>query len=531
MALQIAAQTQHFIVRFDDSIGPAAPAVANAVKSICEVDLLKLTTYMPSHTGGLGDPFLHPPIDVRIVNNTLTGPGFGGGMNDGHSPGRQSVIQINPFSAPNTQITDDYAGFIFVAEMSEVLMAFYGWDAGSSQGEALSRVTAEEIHPASSSNFVNSWLGWPRPRVDWIGRNEPPINSFGRGDLDVIAYGCGMIFIYFLRYQLNFSYDQICGAGGALLSDRYRNLTGATDDPAARVSKLLDDHFGTGAINLVGNNPFPLLEGADRKVFLAFGKDSTTRFRLFQSGHASIRPFFTCPVGDYPYAEFGSNVTQSITATTLGIGFPAFTWRINGEVLSGSRTGETVSATVDVPDPQNPGQPSRQTKDLTFDYRVSPSFDAAGGSSTLTLTSRSIDGDYQFDIQVQADETAVPKGAISATQGVTMHTRSIVYGGTYDEDRRRCKKSFEGVVASKLPSVQNALARLRNLPDPPQPGYLGAALEAAEHIREQLAQLDERDHKTASDIALYLSQTLGAPAHVFLKGARGGMPRTSGSLT
>ena len=54
MALQIAGQTQHFVVRFDDSIGPAAPAVANAVKNICEVDLLKLTAlFMPSHTPDL----------------------------------------------------------------------------------------------------------------------------------------------------------------------------------------------------------------------------------------------------------------------------------------------------------------------------------------------------------------------------------------------------------------------------------------------------------------------------------------------
>ena len=181
-----------------------------------------------------------------------------------------------------------------------------------------------------------------------------------------------------------------------------------------------------------------------------------------------------------------------------------------------------------MPDPQNPGQPSRQTKDFTFDYSVSSNFGVAGGSSTLTLTSRSIDGDYQFDIKVEADETAVPKGPISATQGVTMHTRSIVYGGTYDDDRRRCERSFQGVVNGKLPSLQNALARLQNLPDPPQPGYLGAALEAAQHIHEQLAHLAEHDHKTASDIAHYLSQTLGVPGHVFLKGARGGTPQAGG---
>ena len=410
-------------------------------------------------------------------------------------------------------------------------MSFYGWDAGSSQGEGLSRVLAEEIHPASSSNFVNLWLGWARPRPDWINRNEPRNGVIVRGDTDSIAFGCSAIFIYFLRYQLNFTYEQICGAGGDLLSDRYRNLTGATDDPAVRLSKLLDDHFGTGAVNLASNNPFPLFEGADRKVFMAFGKGSATTFRLLESGHASIRPFLTCPVGDYPFIQYGSNVTQSITATTLGIGIPAFSWRINGKLLSGSSTGESVSATVDVPDPQNPGQPSRQTKEFTFDTSVTSSFGPAGGSSTLTLTSRSIDGDYLFDVKVEADETAVPKGAVSVTQSVMTHTRLIVYGGTYDDDRRTCERSFQGVVAAKLPRSQDLLARLHNLPDPPQPGYLGGVLEAAEHLREHLAGLAEHDHKTASDIAHYLSQTLGAPAHVFLKGARGGISRIGGSPT
>ena len=531
MALQIVGRTAHFIVRYNDTVGVPALNVANAVLKICEVDLLKLSHSMPYMSGGGGDPFVDHPVDIQIDNNPLGGPGFGGGQNFGFHVGRESIIQINPFSAANTQITDDSAGFVFVAEMAEILMSFYGWDAGSSQGEGLSLVMAEELHPSSSSNFVNLWLGWPRPRPDWINRNEPFDGAIVRGDRDPIAFGCSALFIYFLRYQLNFTYEQICGAGGELLSDRYRNLTGASDDPAARLSKLLDDHFGTGAVNLAGNNPFPLLEGADRKVFLAFGKSSATRFRLLESGHASIRPFLTCPVSDYPYTQYGSNVTQSITATTLGIGIPVFTWRINGRLLSGSSSGETVSATVDVPDPKNPGQPSRQIKDFTFDASVTSSFGPAGGSSTLTLTSRSIDGDYLFDIKVEADEAAVPKGAVAATQGVTMHTRSIVYGGTYDDDRRKCERSFQGVVAAKLPTSQDILARLHNLPDPPQPGYLGAVLEAAEHVREQLARLAEHDHKTASDIAHYLSQTLGAPAHVFLKGARGGSSQIGGPLT
>jgi hypothetical protein len=218
MALQIAGQTTHFIVRYDDAVSAPplavaksvpALAVANSVLRQCEADLLRLSFYMPYRRGGGGDPFTHPPIDIQIVNNPLGGPGFSSADNNGYSPDRQSLIRINPFSAPGVTISDDQAGFLFVAEMAELIMGFYAWDAGSSQGEALSRVMAEELHPSSTSNWVNLWLNWPRPRPDWITKNEPPDGAFMRGDVDQIAFGCGMIFIYFLRYQLGFAYDQI----------------------------------------------------------------------------------------------------------------------------------------------------------------------------------------------------------------------------------------------------------------------------------------------------------------------------------
>jgi hypothetical protein len=370
---------------------------------------------------------------------------------------------------------------------------------------------------------VNAWLGWPRPRPDWISKNEPADNGiFQRGDLDPIAYGGGIIFIYFLRYQLGYSYDQICSmAGGPLLSDRYRGLTGATDDPAARVSALLDKHFGTGAINLVGNNPFPLYEGADRKVILAFSKASAISFLLpLERGHAHVKPFFNCPPADYPYSEQGSNVTQTITATALGIGFPAFSWRVNGKLLPGGSQLGAVSAAVDVPDPQNPDRPSHQTRTFTFDYTISRSFTASGGSSSLTITSRGLDGTYQFGIEADGDETAAPQGAVTASASLSMKTRAVVYGGGYQTDRDNCAHSFEKNVVGRVRVVQDVLSRVHNLPDP-SPGYLTAVIEAFETIREELARIAESDHASATKIAEYVAVKIGVPAHLFVKGARG----------
>jgi hypothetical protein len=132
MALQIAGQTTHFIVRYDDAVGAPALAVANSVLRQCEADLLRLSFYLPFRLGGAGDPFTHPPIDIQIVNDPLGGPGFSSADNNGHFPGHQSRIRINPFSAPGVTISDDFAGFAFVAEMAEVIMVSYAWDAGSS---------------------------------------------------------------------------------------------------------------------------------------------------------------------------------------------------------------------------------------------------------------------------------------------------------------------------------------------------------------------------------------------------------------
>jgi hypothetical protein len=522
MTLQIAGQTAHFTVRWDDSVGAPAKTVADAVLGLCEVDLARLTVSMPSHSGGGGDPFVHPPVDIQIFNDLVNGPGFGAGDNNGHIPGNQSRIRINPFSAAGVTITTDYAGFVFVAEMSELIMGFYGWDAGSSQGEALSRVMAEELHPASTSNWVNVWLSAPRPRPDWISRDAAANGGiFGRGDLNQMAYGCGMIFIYFLRYQLNFPYNQIVGAGGTLLSDRYRHLTGAADDPAARVAALLDAHFGIGSINLVSNNPFPLYDGAARKVLLAFGKPAAHVFLLPESGHAHIKPFFNCSAADYPYSEVGRNVTQTVTATTLGIGFPKFQWWVNGEQLFGLNGSRTVTAAVDVPDPQHPKQPQHKTANFTFSYTISKVVTAAGGSSTLTLTSGSLDGAFGIELQADADEQAVPTGWVSAKAGLTFDTRWVIYGGSYSEDRDRCVAAFKKATAHWV-RIKEPFNLLLTLPDPPEPGYLSRVLKAVAQIQYELSRLAETDHPAAAQIARFAGEQLGVPAHVFLKGAQSG---------
>ena len=95
----------------------------------------------------------------------------------------------------------------------------------------------------------------------------------------------------------------------------------------------------------------------------------------------------------------------------------------------------------------------------------------------------------------------------------------MFYGGSYSEDSARCEKQFLAAVKNRVHQVFDALSLIHNLPDPPQPGYIPAILQAAERIRQELAELATSDHAAATKVAQYAAAQVGGPAHIFLKGA------------
>lgn len=526
MATKSVKQTTYFDVQYDDSTGDDGLAVANAVLDVCEADLAKLNLYMPS-----ADKYRDLKIRVLVLNDLQNGPPYGFAENYGYTRGVQSEIQINPFGAKDVAVTPDGAAYLFVLELAELLMTFWGWDAGSSQGEALSRLMGEELHPAAAGNSVDPWTLLPSPRPDWISQNkttpptlpgEPP--PFVRGDTDPIPIGCAIIFIYFLRYQLGKSYQEICQNPAPLLLNRYQALTGLTDDPVARVDALLDKHYGKGGFTLGGsrNNPFPLLDGADRKLALDFGPlcfKTTLIPGQRPAGTAHIRPLFFCPVGDYPYVEYGNIVTQRITASSIGIAVPEFVWKINGERLFARDEVSTASVKcpVDVPNPQDPGQPVSETQVFSFNYQITEPDEL---SSVLTITTQSFGGDYHPTLSVDVDESRFPSEPVVASQTLTFSTRSVVYGGTYDSDRQNCERSFLKSI-SHLVHIQNPLSALLGPKGDPPRGDLSGVVAAIDEIRAQLAHLAVADPGTAAKIARYAEQKLGLAPHVLLKRASG----------
>jgi hypothetical protein len=233
-------KTQHFEVFFANSLGANGPALADAVLARCEQDYAALQGFFGGITpGGL-------PFQVHIQ------PGTNGAS---HASCTATGLFCDAFTGTDRELVNS----LVVAEADEVFMANQGkgWDCGGSNGEGLSRILADELHPNELSppgtgvTFASaaSWLDSDRP--NWVDATEPTDQNF-------VSIGCATLFINYLRHQLGFSLPAIVQAGGATLAETYQRLTGRTDafQPFA---DLLQRHFPVGSRSgLANDNPFPL---------------------------------------------------------------------------------------------------------------------------------------------------------------------------------------------------------------------------------------------------------------------------------
>src|SRR6267143_2683862 len=204
-------KTDHFDVSYVTSLGKTGAALAQAILQNCERDYSTL----------------------RQV--------FGG---------------ITPHRLPFVvQITSDATGrSLLVAEADEVFMANFGrgWDCGASNGEGLSRVLANDIYRGvEPAGFIssNSWLN--TPRANYVEHTYP-------SDTHYPSIGCSVLFLNWLRFQLNRSWTDIVASGGPTLAATYRNLIGKST-AWQDVQFIISAHFPAGKnYNLKTDNPFPL---------------------------------------------------------------------------------------------------------------------------------------------------------------------------------------------------------------------------------------------------------------------------------
>ena len=242
-----AGNTTHFSVSYDPSLGANGLTIANAILADCEADFNTLQFWFNVTPSGL-------PFQIHVV------PGSNGAS---HASCAATSLSVQANSGPGVDIP--FLRSLVVAEEDEVFMgtAPRSWNCGFSNGEGLSRVLANTLYPGvEPSNFVSAptWLD-SSPRPDFVTVTDPT-------DRNYTSIGCAVLFLYWLRYQLGFTWNQICQADGATLAATYTKLTGRTD-ALARFESLLSARYPAGTPSgLTTDNPYPLKRATDSGYLL-----------------------------------------------------------------------------------------------------------------------------------------------------------------------------------------------------------------------------------------------------------------------
>jgi hypothetical protein len=235
--------TAHFNVYYDPSLGSDGVTIANGVLATCEADYQTLSGYFAGITP--------PGLPFNIVVAPLSSPpnGTGGAY---HDTCAAVTLYCDAKTTPSVDV--DLTRFLVIAEEVEVFEAAQGvgWDCGANNGEGLSRVLATELYPNELDGYATAaaWLDSSN-RPDYVDTTDPT-------DQNPVSTGCAVLFLNYLRYQLNFSWSAIVGAGAPMLGQTYTNLTGATNG-FQQFSTLLQANYPIGTPSgLTTDNPFPL---------------------------------------------------------------------------------------------------------------------------------------------------------------------------------------------------------------------------------------------------------------------------------
>jgi len=255
--LVLAGQTANFKVWYEDSITPAngyqdtGLAFAQAVLATCENDLAALSNLF----GGIMPDPLTLPFQINLV------PGGGGGSH----PGCSSTAITRTIS-PNSDTVG--VPLTMDAEVAEVFMATQAqganWNCSYSNGEALSRVLPGVLYPTLRSRFNtgSAWLNSnstnPQSGCNNTNPSRPDwVNNTEYNDTCFVSIGCGTLFLNYLAYQLNFSWQAIIAAGAPTLGQTAANL--GVPNAFNNFAALLAQYFPPNQpAYLTDDDPFPL---------------------------------------------------------------------------------------------------------------------------------------------------------------------------------------------------------------------------------------------------------------------------------
>jgi hypothetical protein len=162
---------------------------------------------------------------VSVVIAPLSGnnDGSGGAYHYGCDFTTGGVLYLDATFANKSVNPLDLEVGLYVAELSESFMGPQGggWGCGYSNGEGLSRFSAEQETPAGTMHAFATGPAWAQAGFpDWVSKTEDT-------DQDSVSVGCAIVYIYWMR-SLGYSAPQIVRAAGATLAANYQALTGKT---------------------------------------------------------------------------------------------------------------------------------------------------------------------------------------------------------------------------------------------------------------------------------------------------------------
>lgn len=226
-------KTAHFEVYTDPALGPDGAQDARGVLAKCETDYTAVNGYFAGIGAG--------PFRVVLFANPGGAYHLGCGATD---------LFLDAKTAP---ADPDFSEFLNIAEFVEVFEAVQngGWDCGASNGEGLSRVLATDAYPAQLDGFATASAWLDSQRKNFVDHTQS-------SDTDPAANGCSVLFLNWLRFQLNYSWTQIVEAAAPTLASTYAKLT-RKNDGFKQFETLINQHFPKGQPSgLTTDNPFPI---------------------------------------------------------------------------------------------------------------------------------------------------------------------------------------------------------------------------------------------------------------------------------
>jgi hypothetical protein len=504
MTIQSLPASTNFQLSYEDSI-PNADKRAQAVEGVCENEFSVLKGWFGIPPGAFGaSDRIQVYLEQRRDPDTAA-------YNHGYQSGGKSNIHIDAQSAINNAANAaEIVKMLFVMELVEVFMSYNNqhganknsWNASNSDGEALSHLCGIErfrtghylVYPGQNLFFpdratVDRWLQ-NTGRPDWV---STPENTDG----NPVSIGCGLLFLYYLKSQLNHPVPKIIQNGGASLEELYKNLTGQSNAFDA-FNGLVSQYFPAGNTPLFTtfDDPFPLLDPVSRRVSVSVSQATIAEEgSTIWSDTVNVQPFpsKSCAAMDYYFQIDSTPETVDCVATVRGFGQPLFAWRVNGVDVPAGGGPIEILASMLVDDTTNPQEHATVHKNITVSCFEIPTL--WKGDLTIDVPPEVV-GHVDLVIDALVSDRFVASAVqTNGTGWVTADNEKVFWDSQYYRDREVCRAEFEEFLKRSV-IVEHVPPWLWGIffPDP-MPSEYGRVIRQLSLINELLKETHGGSHE------------------------------------